>query len=89
MQRTGRSSDSRALKEVREMVFSSFRVFSFQSHAAANWKELRPKEVFAFGITREMYLLERRLRTGKAMVRREFRYRGVLRRIDLYIKRYQ
>ncbi|XP_029586522.1 antimicrobial peptide NK-lysin isoform X2 [Salmo trutta] len=32
---------------------------SFQSLAAENWKERRPKEELALGVTREIYLLER------------------------------
>ena len=46
---------------------------SFQSLAAENWKEWRPKEVRAFGVTREMYPLERRIRVGRAEVTREHR----------------
>uniref|UniRef100_A0A8C7JPV2 Cytosolic iron-sulfur assembly component 2A n=1 Tax=Oncorhynchus kisutch TaxID=8019 RepID=A0A8C7JPV2_ONCKI len=39
---------------------SSFRDFcsSFQSLAAENWKERRPKKELVLGVTREIYLLE-------------------------------
>jgi hypothetical protein len=51
-------------------IDSSFRDLcnSFQSLAAENWKERRPKEVLALGMTSEIYLLERVLRVGVAMV---------------------
>ena len=53
-------SDSWFLKLVREMGISIFRDFcsSFQSVAAENWKERRPKEELALGVTSEIYLLE-------------------------------
>ena len=44
-----------------------------QSLAAENWKERRPKEELALGVTREIYLLERVLRVGAAMVISELR----------------
>uniref|UniRef100_A0A8C7HW87 Periplakin n=1 Tax=Oncorhynchus kisutch TaxID=8019 RepID=A0A8C7HW87_ONCKI len=49
---------------------SSFRDFcsSFQSLAAENWKERRPKKELVLGVTREIYLLERVLQVGDAMV---------------------
>jgi hypothetical protein len=43
----------------------------FQSLAAENCKERRPKEVLAFGMTSEIYLLERVLLVGVAMVTNE------------------
>ena len=48
-------SDSWCLKLVREISASSFRDFcsSFQSLAAENWKERRPKEELVLGVTRE------------------------------------
>ena len=51
-------SDSWCLKLVREMWVSSFRDFcnSFQSRAAENWKERRPKEELALGVTSEINL---------------------------------
>jgi hypothetical protein len=51
-------SDSWWLKLVREISVSSFRDFcsSFQSLAAENWKERRPKEELVLGVTREIYL---------------------------------
>ena len=56
--RVQRSSDSWCLKLVREISVSSFRDFcsSFQSLAAENWKERRPKEEFVLVVT-EIYLL--------------------------------
>jgi hypothetical protein len=45
----------------------------FQSLAAENWKERRPKEVLALGMTREMYLLESVLRVGVVNVTSELR----------------
>jgi hypothetical protein len=45
----------------------------FQSLAAENWNEWRPKEVLALGVTSEIYLLERVLRVGAAMVTSELR----------------
>ena len=54
---------------------SSFSDFcsSFQSLAAENWKEKRPKKELALGVTSEIYLLERVLRVGAAMVTSELR----------------
>jgi hypothetical protein len=51
---------------VREIQVSSFSDFynSFQSLAAENWKERRPKELLALGMTSEIYLLERVLQVG-------------------------
>ena len=46
---------------------------SFQSLAAENWKERRPKEELALGMTSEIYLLERVLRVGAAVVTSELR----------------
>ena len=44
------------------------------SHLAAeNWKERRPKEELALGVTSKIYLLERMLRVGAAMVTSEMR----------------
>ena len=43
----------------------------FQSLAAENCKEGRPKEELALGVTSEIYLLERVLRVGVAMVTSE------------------
>lgn len=40
----------------------------FQSFAAENLKEERPKEVQALVESKEIYLLERRLNTGTDMV---------------------
>jgi hypothetical protein len=53
-----------------EIEFSNFSDFcnSFQSLAGENWKERRPKEVLALGMTSEVYLLERVLRVGVVMV---------------------
>ena len=53
-----------------ETVDSNLRDFCtvFQSFAAENLKEERPKEVQAFVGSREIYLLERRLNTGTDMV---------------------
>lgn len=61
------------------MRVSSLRGFcnSFQSLAAENL-EWRPKVVWAFGVTREMYLLERRLRVGNDIDTSERRYRVAL-----------
>ena len=63
------------LKIVREISVSSFRDFSssFQSLAAENWKERRPKEELVLEVTREIYLLQRVLRVGAAMVTSELR----------------
>ena len=75
-------SDSWCLKLVREISVSSFResvsrVFPvcslFQSLAAENWKERRPKEELVLGVTREIYLLEHVLQVGAAMVTSELR----------------
>jgi hypothetical protein len=46
---------------------------SFQSLAAENWKKRRPKQVLALGMTSEIYLLERVLPVGVAMVTSELR----------------
>ena len=40
----------------------------FQSLAAENWKERRPKKVLSLGMTSAIYLLERGLHVGVAMV---------------------
>ena len=68
-------SDSWCLKLVREISVPSFRDFcsSFQSLAAENWKERRPKEELVLGVTRESYLLERVLQVGEAMATSELR----------------
>ena len=68
-------SDSWCLKLVREIRVSSFSDFcsSFQSLAAENWKERRPKEELVLEVTRETYLLERVLQVGAAMVTSELR----------------
>ena len=73
-------SDSWCLKLVREIWVSSFSDFcnSFQSLVAENWKERRPKEELALGETSEIYLLERVLWVGAAMVTSELRYGGAL-----------
>ena len=44
------------MKAVSGIRVLSFRVFcsSFQSFTAENWKEWWPKEVWAFGVTKEM-----------------------------------
>jgi hypothetical protein len=41
--------------------------------AAENWKERRPKEELDLGVTREIYLLERVLQVGAAIVTSELR----------------
>ena len=46
---------------------------SFQSLAAENWKERRPKEELALAVTSEIYLLERGLLVGAAMVTSKLR----------------
>ena len=68
-------SDSWCLKLVREISVSSVRDFCslFQSLAAENWKERRPKKELVLGVTREIYLLERVLQVGAAMVNSELR----------------
>ena len=68
-------SDSWCLKLVREISVSSFRnvCSSFQSLAAENWKERRPKEELVLGVTREIYLLECMLQVGADMVTSELR----------------
>ena len=68
-------SESWCLKLVREVRVSSFRDFCslFQSLAAENWKERWPKDELALGVTSEIYLLERVLRVGAAMVTSELR----------------
>jgi hypothetical protein len=60
---------------VREIYVSSFSDFcnSFQSLAAENWKEKRPKEVLALVMTSKIYLLERVLRVGVAVVTSELK----------------
>jgi hypothetical protein len=45
----------------------------FQSLAAETWKERRPKEALALGMTSEIYLLERVLRVGVVIVTSELR----------------
>ena len=62
------------------MSVSSFREFcsSFQLLAAENWKERRPKDELVLGVTREMYLLERVLQVGAAMMTSELRQGGTL-----------
>ena len=49
-------SDSWCLKLVRDISVSSFRDFCslFQSLAAENWKERRPKEELVLGVTRDI-----------------------------------
>jgi hypothetical protein len=56
---------------------------SFQSLAAENWKERRPKEVLALGMTSEIYLLERVVQVGVVIVTSELRKGGALPSIDL------
>ena len=75
VQGTVSCSDSWRLKLVRQVRVSSFRGFcsSFQSLAAENWKESRPKEELALGVTSEIYLLEHVLWVGAAMVTSELR----------------
>ena len=46
---------------------------SLQSLAAENWKERRPKKELALGMYSEIYLLERVIRGGAAMVTSELR----------------
>ena len=60
---------------MREISVSSFREFcsSFQSLAAENWMERRPKEELVLGVNREIYLLERGLQVGAAMVTSKLR----------------
>jgi hypothetical protein len=60
---------------VREIRVSSFRDFCswFQSLAAENWKERRPKEELVLGVTREIYLLQHVQQVGAAMVTSELR----------------
>ena len=57
---------------MREISFSNF-CNSFQSLAAENWKERRPYEELALGMTCEIYLLERVIQVGAAMVTSELR----------------
>jgi hypothetical protein len=57
---------------VREINFSDF-CNLFQSLAAENWQERRPNEVLALGMISELYLLERVLRMGVAIVTSELR----------------
>ena len=56
-------------------VFPVSEIFcsSFQSLAAENWKETRPKEELVLGVTSDIYLLERVLQVGAAMVTSELR----------------
>uniref|UniRef100_A0AAZ3RYZ7 Cyclic nucleotide-binding domain-containing protein n=1 Tax=Oncorhynchus tshawytscha TaxID=74940 RepID=A0AAZ3RYZ7_ONCTS len=61
---SSRESNAQSLgypDRVRKRNVSSFRDFcsSFQSLAAENWKERRPKKELVLGVTREIYLLER------------------------------
>ena len=60
---------------MREIEVSSFSDVcnSFQSLAAENWKERRPKEELASGETSEIYLLEHGLQVGAAMVTSDLR----------------
>ena len=60
---------------MREVQVSSFSDFCnlFQSLAAENWKERRPKGVLALGMTSEIYLLEHLLRGGVVIVTSELR----------------
>ena len=60
LQRSVSCSDSRCLKLVREI---SLQLQIGSSHWQQSWKERRPKEVLALGITSEIYLLERVLHT--------------------------
>ena len=78
-------SDSWSLKLVREVRVSSFSDFCslFQSLAAENWKERWLKEELALGVTSEIYLLERVLQVGAAMVTSELRYGWALPSGDL------
>jgi hypothetical protein len=46
---------------------------SNSTHTTENWKERRPKEELALGVTSEIYLLEHVLRVGAAMVTSELR----------------
>ena len=68
-------SDSWCLKLVREIWVSSFSdcCSLIQSLAIENWKEKRPNEQLALGVTSEIYLLERVLQVGAAMVTSELR----------------
>ena len=43
------------------------------SWSTENWKERRPKEELALGVTSEIYLMERVLRVGVVMVTSELR----------------
>ena len=70
LQRSVSCPDSQG--DIKVSNFSNF-CNSFQSLAAENWKERRPKEVLALGMTSEIYLLERVLRVGVAMVTSELR----------------
>ena len=74
LQRSVNCSDSRCVKLVREIKVSNFSDFcnSFQSLAAENCKERRPKEVLALRMASEIYLLERVLQ-GVVIVTSELR----------------
>ena len=60
---------------MREISVSSSRDFCslFQSLAAENWKERRPKEELVLRVTRDIYLLERVLQVDPAVVTSELR----------------
>ena len=75
LQRSVSCTESRCLKLVREIQVSTFSDFcnSFQSLAAENWKERRPKEMWALGMASEIYLLERVLRVGVVIVTSELK----------------
>ena len=71
---TASCSDS-CLKLVREIKVSNFSDFCnlFQSLAAENWKERRPKGGLVLGMTSEIYLPECVLRMGVVIVTSELR----------------
>uniref|UniRef100_A0A674DMR5 N-acetylglutamate synthase n=1 Tax=Salmo trutta TaxID=8032 RepID=A0A674DMR5_SALTR len=59
---------SKVLQPLKVMSLNSWDFCNlFQSLAAENWKERRPKEELALGVTSEIYLLERLLRVGGAL----------------------
>ena len=60
------------MREIEDSSFSDF-CNSFKSLATENWKERRPKEELALGMTSEIYLLECVLRVGVPMVTSELR----------------